>query len=108
MENTMIVLTTTGTPEDAKSLARSLVEERLAACVNIIPIDSVYPWDGSVQEDSERLLVIKTTRERLAGLETRLHELHPYDVPEFVAVRTEYVADAYKAWLTKWIDRGDG
>lgn len=108
MEDTMIVLTTTGTPEDARSLSRKLVEERFAACVNILPIESVYPWEGSIHEDVERLLVIKTTSGQLAGLEARLHELHPYDVPEFVAVRTEHVADAYKSWLTRWIDRGEG
>ncbi len=106
MENTMLVLTTTGTPEDAKSLARKLVEERFAACVNILPIESVYPWEGEIHEDAERLLVIKTTEQRLADLETRLRELHPYDVPEFVAIRTEHVAEAYKAWLVKWIDQG--
>ena len=103
MEETMIVLTTTGSPGDAKALGRSLVEEKLAACVNLIPVESIYPWDGAIQEESECILLIKTASVRLHRLEERLHELHPYSVPEFVAVPAEHVSDAYKSWLMNWV-----
>lgn len=103
MEETMIVLTTTGTADDARRLAHAFVEEKLAACVNLIPIESVFPWEGQIQEAPEVLLVIKTASVRLHQLEERLQQLHPYSVPEFVAVRAEQVADAYKAWLLNWV-----
>ncbi len=103
MEDTMIVLTTTGAADDAKRLGHALVAEKLAACVNVVPIQSIYSWEGAIQDDSEHLLVIKTAEARLHQLEERVHELHPYSVPEFVAVRAEHVADAYKNWLTNWI-----
>lgn len=103
MEETMIVLTTAGSVDDAKRLAHTFVEERLAACVNLVPINSVYPWEGAIHEGPEVLLVIKTASRRIHRLEERLHEVHPYSVPEFVAVETEHVAEAYKAWLLNWL-----
>ena len=103
MEETMIVLTTTGSVDDARRLARTIVEEHLAACVNLVPIRSIYPWEGEIQDDDECLLVIKTASRRLHTLEERLHEIHPYSVPEFVAVQAERVSDAYKGWLLNWV-----
>jgi len=99
MEETMIVLTTTGSVDDGRRLARAFVEEKLAACVNLVPIHSIYSWQDAIQDEPECLLVIKTASLRLHRLEERLHEIHPYSVPEFVAVRAEHVADAYKGWL---------
>jgi periplasmic divalent cation tolerance protein len=103
MEETMIVLTTTGTLDDGERLANAFVEEHLAACVNLIPISSVYPWEDAIQHDQEVLLVIKTASRKLHRLEERLHQIHPYSVPEFVAVEAGHVADAYKAWLLNWL-----
>lgn len=103
MEEMMIVLTTTSTLEDGKRLANTFVEEHLATCVNLIPINSVYPWEGAIQDDPEVLLVIKTASLKLHQLEERLHQIHPYAVPEFVAVESGHVADAYKAWLLNWL-----
>ena len=103
MEEAMIVLTTTATVDDAKRLAHAFVEEHLAACVNLVPINSVYPWEGEIQEEAEVLLVIKTASRKLHQLEERLHQLHAYSVPEFVAVETSRVADAYKGWLLNWL-----
>lgn len=103
MEETMVVLSTTGTMEDARRLARTFVEERLVACVNMIPIESVYSWEGNVQAEPEVLLVMKTASLRLHRLEERLQELHPYAVPEFVAMPAAQVGDAYQAWLLDWI-----
>ena len=96
----VLVLTTTGIDFDARALARTLVEARLAACVNIVPrIDSIYRWEGKVSEDGEQLLVIKTADERVSALRDELLRLHPYDVPEFVVIPIAGTSDAYGAWL---------
>jgi periplasmic divalent cation tolerance protein len=95
-----IVLMTAPGIDEAQALARKLVEERLAACVSLLPgATSVYRWEGEVQEDSEVLMVAKTSAARLVELEARVAELHPYDVPEFVALDPCHVAPAYLAWL---------
>lgn len=95
-----VVLVTAPDPQAARALARALVEERLVACANLVPaVTSVYRWEGAIQEEAEVLLVLKTTAACLAELERRVGELHPYDVPEFVALRPEHVAPAYLRWL---------
>ena len=95
-----IVLTTLGAGADAEGLARTLVDEGLAACVNVLPVmRSVYRWQGAVHHDDERQLVIKTTDDRLASLETRVRALHPYELPEWLVVKAEAGA-AYLAWLS--------
>ena len=95
----VIVLTTLGADGDPAALARTLVEERLAACVNVLPeMMSVYRWKGRVEQDSERQLVIKTSPSRVAALEARLRELHPYDLPEFVVLDATASA-AYAEWV---------
>ena len=103
MPDLVIVLTTM--PDDARAdeLARTLVDERLAACVNVHgPMMSTYRWKGSVERDAERQLVIKTSRDRVAALEARLRLLHPYELPEFVVIGVEGGSDAYLRWV------GDG
>ena len=83
-----------------KEFAQALVERRVAACVNILPAaQSIYRWEGKVEASEEHLLIIKTDETRLEELEAAVLELHPYDVPEFVAVKTIRVSDAYQAWL---------
>jgi periplasmic divalent cation tolerance protein len=95
-----IVLTTLGADADAAALARTLVEERLAACVNVLPpMTSVYRWQGSVEQDREQQLIIKTSVARLGELEARLKSLHPYELPEFLIVPATGGSDAYLAWL---------
>ena len=99
MPDLVIVLTTM--PDDARAdeLARTLVDERLAACVNVHgPMMSTYRWQGTVERDAERQLVIKTTRDRVAALEARLRQLHPYELPEFVIVGVEGGSEAYLRW----------
>jgi len=97
----MHVVLSTITPEAAETLASKLIEERVAACVNILPgITSVYRWQGEVHRDSESLLVIKTSPQALSQLMQRVAELHPYDVPEIVALDTSSVHPAYAAWIT--------
>lgn len=96
----VIVLTTVGAEFDAALLARSLVEQRLAACVNIVPqIRSTYRWQGSIETDAEQLLMIKTVDERLDALQSALLSKHPYEVPEFVVIRLDEVRGPYREWL---------
>lgn len=96
----VLVLTTVGTTFDVQPLALQLVENRLAACVNVIPrIDSVYRWKGKIENDSEQLLLIKTVQENLEELKRALFAMHPYEVPEFVVIRIDDLSDAYRLWL---------
>lgn len=95
-----IVLTTLGADADAAALARTLVEERLAACVNILPpMTSVYRWQGDVSQEDEEQMVIKTTADRLADLEMRLRQLHPYELPEFLVISADASSEAYLRWI---------
>jgi periplasmic divalent cation tolerance protein len=101
-EDYVIVLTTLGADIDPSTLALRLVEERLAACVNALPeMESFFRWHGAVERDHERQLVIKTTAARLPELERRLHEMHPYDLPEFLVIPVAQGSDAYLRWLTQ-------
>ena len=85
--------------DKAEELAESLVREKLAACVNVIPsIRSIYWWNSKIEKEEEALLIIKTAAGAVSRLEQRLSELHPYDTPEFVVVSPEQVADKYAAW----------
>ena len=96
----VIVLTTAPDEDRADSWARTLVEERLAACVNVHgPMASFYRWKGAVERDDERQVVIKTTRDRVPALQSRLAELHPYEVPEFLVLSVDGGSDAYLDWV---------
>ena len=95
-----IVLTTAASADDARRLGRALVEERLAACATLIPAaESIYRWEGRVESATETLLMLKTGADQLAALEARLHELHPYETPEFLVLPVEAGSDAYLAWM---------
>lgn len=95
-----LVLVTAPDRERALDLARSLVDDRLLACANLLPgLTSVYRWEGRVQEDEEVLLIGKTRAGRVAALEARVLELHPYDTPEFVVLDPSHVEPRYLAWL---------
>ena len=94
-----VVLTTLGADSDAQTLARTLVAERLAACVNILPpMTSVYTWKGSIEVDREQQLVIKTSPGRLSALREWLLAHHPYETPELLVLRVE-ASEAYFRWL---------
>jgi periplasmic divalent cation tolerance protein len=91
--------------EEAKRIARALVSERLAACANVIPgVSSVYWWEGQVQEEQEAMLVIKTTAAQVNALETRLVELHPYDVPELLSIPVTGGYPPYLAWVSSEVE----
>lgn len=95
----LTVTTTVGSADDARRLARGLVERRLAACVQIdAPLQSVYRWQGELCEASEWRLVIKTSPARAAALQSFFEEQHPYELPQFTAWRAQASA-AYGAWV---------
>ncbi len=95
-----IVMTTVVSPEEATRLGRTLVEERLAACATLLPpIHSIYRWHNKIESSAETLLLLKTAVDQLPALESRLHELHGYQTPEFLVLAIEAGSHPYLAWL---------
>jgi len=95
-----VVLCTFPNPEKAAEVARVLVEERLAACVNLTPpVRSIYAWKGAIEDDQETLAIIKTADARFEALSKRIVELHPYEVPEVIALPIVEGHAPYLAWL---------
>ena len=100
MTDKLLVLTTTGSEAEANKIARSLLEKRLAACVNIVPkVKSVYRWEGSIQESEELLLIVKTDQAHLEEARGLIRGLHSYALPEFVAVAIEAGSEEYLRWM---------
>lgn len=100
MTDKVIVLTTCATQADGMRIARALVERRLAACVNVVPnVTSVYRWQGAIEESAEWLLVIKTATGLLENLKEELPKIHPYEVPELVAINILDGSESYLGWL---------
>ncbi len=100
-----IVLITAPRGEKAQSIAKTLVEEGLAACVNIAAgVQSIYFWQGKVQNEVEDLLVVKTSQSKLEPLEKRLQQVHPYSVPEFVVLDPSHVSKAYSTWVHETLE----
>lgn len=99
-----IVLTTLGNAEEARTLGRTLVEEKLAACATVIPqVESIYHWQGEVETAGEALVLLKTAAQKVEALKKRLHELHTYETPEFLVVEVEQGSAAYLEWLRRSI-----
>lgn len=97
-----VVLVTAPAEEVAEAIARALVDERLAACVNVVPgVRSVYRWEGSVEAAGEVLLVAKTRADRTTALAARVRELHPYELPEVLELPVVGGAAAYLDWVAK-------
>lgn len=103
MTDKCLVLVTCATAAEARRISRAVVEARLAACVNILPgaVESVYRWKGKVESARERLLLIKTSRPRLAKLQAAVERLHSYEVPEFIVLSITAGSEAYLAWLAE-------
>lgn len=101
----VVVMTTTDDPGEAATLARALVEARLAACVQAMPIASTYRWEGAVETADERLLLIKTRVDRVDEIEDFLTEHHSYDVPECVVVPVIGGLPAYLTWVDESVGR---
>lgn len=96
----VMVWTTTGSGTDGEKLASTLVRERLAACVNVLPdMESTYWWRNQVERGRERQLIIKTTAARVPALKARLHELHDYELPEFSVLPIVGGSEAYLRWI---------
>jgi len=107
MTEALIVFTTFANEEDAARVARVLVEERLAACANLLPsVRSIYRWKGEVADEREVVVLLKTRKQDWPALMSRLHELHPYETPECVAVRIAAGSPRYMAWLDEMLAEG--
>ncbi len=103
--NYVVILVTCGSRREALRIAHSVVEHRLAACVNVLdaPVRSVYRWKGKIEQGREFLLMIKSSRARLTALQAEIERLHSYDVPEFVALPIVDGSSRYLAWLGECI-----
>lgn len=100
MSDTMVVFSTCGNEDDARRIARDLVESHLAACVNILhSVESFYRWQGQVETAQELLLFIKTTAERFPELQQRIIHLHSYETPEIIALPVSAGWDKYLTWI---------
>jgi periplasmic divalent cation tolerance protein len=100
MSDVLVILCTFPDIEKARQTGTAIVEAQLAACVNLLPgIESIYRWQGAVERAGEVLAVFKTTAAAWPAFEQRLRELHPYDVPEIVALKPEQVAQSYARWV---------
>jgi len=105
MTNARIVLTTAGSADEARKLAQALVERRLAACVNIVSqVESVYRWQGKVENAAEWLLLIKTTTGAFESVRDMIGELHSYDLPECVMLAVDGGSEAYLDWISASVD----
>ena len=104
MSEPLVVLLTAGSQEEAERIARALVGEMLAACVNVIPgVTSIYRWQGEIQQDQEWLLVAKSRRDVLDDLVGRVQALHSYDLPEIIALPLAGGSEAYLRWLDEQV-----
>lgn len=100
MSGAVVVLVACPSAEKATEIARALVEERLAACASVVPsVRSIYRWKDEVQDDAEALLVVKTARDRFEALRARVLALHPYEVPEVIALPVEAGHVSYLDWI---------
>jgi periplasmic divalent cation tolerance protein len=107
MSQAYVVFVTVGGRAEAEALARAVVEEKLAACVNLVaPVTSIYRWQGAVERAEEVLCVMKTTRARFARLKARVVELHAYEVPEVIALPVEAGHPPYLEWLAGSVKSG--
>ncbi|MGM7448564.1 UNVERIFIED_ORG: periplasmic divalent cation tolerance protein [Idiomarina abyssalis] len=95
-----LILCTTDSSDSAKQLARSLLEKKLVACVNIVPnMTSIYSWQGELHEDHEWLLLIKSTAERFSDIKSTISAIHPYDSPELISINIEDGLPDYLTWI---------
>lgn len=102
----VVILVTASSDEEARRIGRALVEERLAACVNVVgPVTSIFRWDGRVQEEGEHLLVVKARRADVERLAARVAALHSYEVPEVLALDVAGGAAPYLAWVRDSTER---
>ncbi len=99
MSAACIVMTTLADEQQAKALATAVIEARLAACAQTMPISSCYRWDGKVVNDSELLILFKTTADKYPALEAKILKLHSYDTPEIIRLPVDGGFSKYLAWI---------
>ena len=107
-DDPVAVVTTVGNLEDARRIGLALVERRLSACVQLTPIESIYRWDGAIQQEPEVRLLLKTTEARRPELEQALLALHPYALPALYTVRLAHAHAPYADWITANAGAGSG
>ena len=100
MSDVFVILCTFPNPEQARQIGTALVEMQLAACVNLVPgVESIYRWQGNVETATETLAIFKTTAAAFPAFEKALTEMHPYEVPEIIALTPAQIAGPYRAWV---------
>ena len=101
-----VVLVTCATLEEARKIARGVVEKHLAACVNVVThaVESFYMWEGKIENGSEYLLIIKTSEERVGELQKEVLAMHSYDTPEFIVLPIVAGSEAYLQWLAESVE----
>ena len=97
--NDLLIVYVTCPPNDSERIAETVINEKLAACVNILPAKSLYYWEDKLCRDEEALMIMKTTRGRYNDLERKIKEIHPYSIPEIVAIKAESVEADYLKWV---------
>ena len=108
-ESILLVYCTVANQDEAKSIAYTLIEKKLAACCNILPsIHSIYCWKGGVEESEESLMMIKTTLKKYEQLEKEIKMIHSYSVPEIIATKLETGSSAYIDWIIECVDKQGG
>ena len=108
MSQAIVVFSTCASREEAERIARAIVGERLAACVQLLPaIQSIYRWQGEIEQSDEILMLFKTTSERFPALQRRVEELHSYQTPEIIAVPVTEGAEKYLTWLRDAVDSAE-
>jgi periplasmic divalent cation tolerance protein len=104
MTDQIVVLVTAPSADEASRMAKLLVSDHLAACVNIVPgVHSIYEWEGELCAETEALMIIKTSQDVYGPLEARLKELHPYSVPEVIALKIDRGSTQYLEWITQTV-----
>jgi periplasmic divalent cation tolerance protein len=98
-----IVLVTAGSRQEADAIAESLIQAKLAACVNLLPVFSIYTWQGTIHRDEEWQLLIKSERSRFDELEAKIRELHSYDVPEIIVLPIVAGSQPYLQWISSQV-----
>jgi periplasmic divalent cation tolerance protein len=99
-----LVLTTASSEAEATAIAQTLVQEKLAACVNLVPLRSIYIWQDQLQQEPEWQLIIKTTLDRFLDLQERILALHSYEIPEILAIPVQSGSSSYLAWMSAQVN----
>jgi periplasmic divalent cation tolerance protein len=100
-----VILVTAPSQQEAEMIAETLLQERLAACVTILPVQSIYRWQGTIHNDQEWQLLIKSERDRFADLEIKIRQIHPYEVPEIIALPIVAGSLPYLNWISQQVEQ---